>query len=78
MKSDYEFKKVVLDDGKECLEDKPLHDTTMVVRRAIKPAVAQAKAKAEAKKLKTGSKDLFASEPVNPEALKPKTPSGIN
>lgn len=64
MKSDFEFQKVTLEDGTECLQDVPLHDSTMAVRRVIKPAVAAAKAKAEKKKLKA-SEDLVASEAVN-------------
>lgn len=71
MKSDFEFQKVTLEDGTECLQDVPLHDSTMAVRRVIKPAVAAAKAKLLSKRLKT-SEDLVALEPVNPEALKPK------
>ena len=66
MKSDFEFEKVTLDNGVECLQDTPLFDSTMVVRRTIKPEVAAAKAKATAKKLKAaGLSDLVAPEPVN-------------
>jgi hypothetical protein len=78
MKSDFEFQKVTLEDGKECLEDRPLHDSTMVVRRTIKPEVEAARAKAKAKKLKAVELgDLVASEAVNKKDHLPKNPTGI-
>lgn len=70
MKSDFEFQKVTLEDGTECLQDVPLHDSTMAVRRTIKPEVAAAKAKAEKKKLKA-SADVVAPEAVNSPKSKP-------
>jgi hypothetical protein len=78
MKSDFEFQKVTLDNGQECLEDKPLHDSTMVVRRTLKPEVEAAKAKAKAKKLKAVEiGDLIALEAINKKEHSPKSPMGI-
>lgn len=68
MKSDFEFEQVVLDDGTQCLEDRPIFDNTMAVRRTIKAEVAAAKAKAlkkaKAAQLKA-SADVVALEAVN-------------
>jgi len=78
MKSDFEFQKVMLDSGQECLEDKPLHDSTMVVRRTIKPEVESARAKVKAKKLKAAKvDDLIALEAINKKDHLPKNPTGI-
>lgn len=78
MKSDFEFEQVTLENGVECLQDKPLHDSTMVVRRTIKPEIEAAKAKAKAKRLKAAQlADLVASEAVNKKDHLPKNPTGI-
>lgn len=63
MKSDFEFEKVTLEGGKEVLEDRPLHDTTIVIRRPLKPAVAKAKAK------KPTTVDIIAPVAVNKAAV---------
>jgi hypothetical protein len=78
MKSDFEFEQVTLENGVECLQDKPLHDSTMVVRRTLKDAVKIAKAKAKAKKLKgLDIDDLVAPKAVNEKDHLPKNPTGI-
>ncbi len=78
MKSDFEFEQVTLENGVECLQDKPLHDSTMVVRRTLKDAVKIARAKSKAKKLKAVELgDLVASEAVNKKDHLPKNPTGI-